>query len=83
MPDLSDIINRLEDLLPIIATATGHPEIGVLASRLLNLGEEEWARRSTASGRTRAEELADATVTYQTFKSENAALKKMGHESDV
>lgn len=80
--NFADILDRLEELLPILATATGHPEIGVLASRLLNLGEEEWARRSAASGRTRREELADAAATYQTFKTENAALKKMGHEND-
>jgi len=82
MPDFRDIISGLEDVLPILATLTGHPEIGVLGSKLLQLGERELERRMAASGLDRAHELAEATVTYQQFKIENAALKKMGHEAD-
>lgn len=82
MPDFRDIINGLEEVLPILATLTGHPEIGALGSKLIQLGERELERRMAASGLDRAHELADASATYERFKAENAALKKMGHEAD-
>jgi len=82
MADIRRIIGGLEELLPILATLTGHPEVGVLSSRLLQIGEAEISRRTAASGLSRNEELADAAATYIQFKTENPALKKMGHEAD-
>lgn len=79
--NLFDILDELERLLPIIGTMAGHPEAGALAARLIDLGEEEIQRRMTKSGRSRSEELADAKATYATFKTENAALKNLGHEN--
>lgn len=75
-----DIIDGLERVLPIIGGITGNPQIGILAAKLLDLGEEELRRRMAKSGRSRAEELADAAATFRQFREENAALKKLGHE---
>lgn len=80
--NLFDILDELERLLPVIGTMTGHPEAGALAARLIDLGEEEIQRRMAKTGRSRSEELADAKATYATFRTENEALKKMGHESE-
>jgi len=82
MPDLHDIINGLQEVLPILGTLTGHPEIGVLSSRLLQLGEDELQRRTAISGLSRSEELAEAERTYRQFIIENEAAKKMGHENE-
>lgn len=78
--DIFDIINGLEKVLPIIGTATGNPELGVLAAKLLDMSEQEIQRRMASSGRTRSEELADAQATYAQFRKENAELKALGHE---
>ena len=77
-----DILDQLETILPILGGITGNPALGTLAAKLLQLGEAEIRRRMAASGKTRAEVLADASATYGQFKIENAALKKMGHEAD-
>jgi len=77
---LTDIIGGLEEVLPLLATMTGHPEVGVLATSLIDRANAELARRQADSGRSRSEELADAAVTYVQLKQENADLKKLGHE---
>jgi hypothetical protein len=77
-----DILDQLEKVLPILGGITGNPALGTLAAKLLQLGEDEIRRRMATSGKSRAEVLADAAATYQQFKTENAALKKMGHEAD-
>jgi hypothetical protein len=80
--NLFDIVDEVQRLLPVIGGMTGHPEVGSLLARLIELGEEEARRRMQATGGTRAEVLADATATFARFKIENAALKKAGHETD-
>lgn len=80
---LFDILDELERLLPVIGGIAGHAEVGSLAARLIQMGEDELQRRMAKSGRSRSEELADAKATFATFKTENAALKQMGHEQDV
>jgi len=78
--NFSDIIAAIEQALPILAGISGHPELGVLGQRLIDIAESEIARRQSQSGKTRAEVLADAAATYAQFKTENEALKKLGHE---
>lgn len=78
--NIFDILDGLEKALPILGGITGNPALGTLAAQLLNMAEEEIQRRMNASGKTRAEVLAEAAVTYQQFKTENAALKNLGHE---
>lgn len=81
--DLTDILNTLEKLLPILGNTTGHPELAALASGLIDIAEEEIARRqSLAPGRTRSEILADAAAAYAEAHEENEKLKKLGHEDE-
>lgn len=80
--NLFDILDGLERVLPILGGLTGNPAIGKLAAQLLQLGEDEIRRRQAATGKSRTEILAEAAATYATFKTENAALKRMGHEND-
>ncbi len=77
--NLTDIFGTIEELLPILATVSGHPELGLLAQKLIAIGEEELARRQSTQGRTRAEVLADAEATYAEAKIANQELKDLGH----
>lgn len=79
----ADLFNTIEQFIPLFAGLTGHPELGKLAQGLINIGEDEIQRRMNQSGMTRAQVLADAAATYETLKTENEALKKMGHEGEV
>lgn len=81
--NLFDILDNLERVLPILGGLTGHPELGTLAAKLLQMGEDEIARRQAASGRTRSEILADAESTFVEAKIENEKLKRLGHEHDT
>jgi hypothetical protein len=82
MPDIHDIIAGLQELLPVLGTVTGHSEIAILGSRLITLGQEEIERRMASSGMARAQVLEDAAATYVQFRTENAELKKLGHENE-
>ncbi len=77
--DLADIFGTIEELLPILATTTGHPELGLLAQKLIQIGEAELARRQGEQSRTRAEILADAEATFAEAKAANEELKNLGH----
>jgi hypothetical protein len=81
--NLFDILDGLERVLPILGGLTGNPEIGSLAAKLLQLGEDEIQRRMATSGRPRSEVLADATAVYAEAKTANDELKKLGHENDL
>lgn len=81
--NLADIFKGLEELLPVLGTMTGHPELAQLAAKLLDMGQDELERRRGQSGRSRAEELADAKATFAQFKKENEELKRLGHENEV
>lgn len=75
-----DLFNKLEEYLPILGSLVGHPELGVLAQKLIDIAEEEIASRQQVTGRTRAEILADAKAVYAEAKEENDKLKALGHE---
>lgn len=76
----ANIIAALEEALPILAGLSGHPELGVLGQRLIDMAEAEIARRQQTTGKSRAEVLADAAATYAQFRTENDALRHLGHE---
>lgn len=78
--NFADIIAALEQVLPILAGLSGHPELGILGQKLIDLAEAEIRRRQQSTGQTRAEILADAAATYQKAREENEKLKKLGHE---
>jgi hypothetical protein len=78
--NFADIIAALEQALPILAGLGGHPELGILGQKLIDIAEAEIKRRQQQSGMTRAEILADAAATFQKAREENERLKKLGHE---
>ena len=75
-----DILDGLEKALPILGTMVGHPEMGVLAQRLLDIAETEIDRRAHSSGKTRSEVLADAAIAYPEARAANDKLSALGHE---
>jgi hypothetical protein len=77
--NLHDILGDLQTALPILGTLVGHPEIGVLAQRLITLSEDEIARRQSDTGKTRSEILAEAAATWEAAKAANDELKQAGH----
>jgi hypothetical protein len=77
--NLHDILGDLETALPILTTLVGHPEIGVLAQRLIAMSETEIARRQSETGKTRSEILAEAAATWDAAKVANDELKQAGH----
>jgi len=83
MPDLGDILGTLEEVIPVLGTISGHPELGVLAQKLISIGESEVQRRQNMSGQTREQVLADAESTFMAARVENEKLKKLGHEGEV
>lgn len=78
--NFTDIIAALEEALPILAGLSGHPELGALGQRLIDMAEAEIARRQQSTGQTRAEILADAAATFAKAREENEKLKALGHE---
>lgn len=81
--NLFDILDGLERVLPILGGLTGNPALGVLAGKLLQMAEDEIARRQAQTGMTRARILEDAANTFALAKAENDKLKKLGHESET
>lgn len=78
----TDLLGTLQQFIPLFAGLAGHPELGLLAQKLIDIGEDEIQRRMASSGMTRAQVLQDAAATYTQLKVENDALKKLGHEGD-
>lgn len=78
----TDLLGTLQQFIPLFAGLAGHPELGLLAQKLIDIGEDEIQRRMASSGMTRAQVLQDAATTYAQLKVENDALKKLGHEGD-
>lgn len=76
----SDLLGTLQQFIPLFAGLAGHPELGLLAQKLIDIGEDEIQRRMASSGMTRTQVLQDAAATYQQLKTENDALKRLGHE---
>lgn len=79
----SDIFSTLQQFIPLFAGLTGHPEIGLLAQKLISIGESEIERRMRETGMTRTQVLQDAAATYEQLRVENEALKRAGHENDL
>lgn len=78
----TDLLGTLQQFIPLFAGLAGHPELGLLAQKLIDIGEDEIQRRIASSGMTRTQVLQDAATTYAQLKVENDALKKLGHEGD-
>lgn len=78
----TDLLGTLQQFIPLFAGLTGHPELGLLAQKLIDIGEDEIQRRMASSGKSRTQVLQDAAAAYAQLKIENPALKRMGHEND-
>lgn len=76
----ADLFGTIQQFIPLFASLTGHPELGILAQKLIDIGETEIERRMNKTGMTRAEVLADAATTWEQLRIENEALKRAGHE---
>lgn len=78
-----DLLHTLKTLLPILGGLTGNPALAVLITKLINVAEDEIARRMAENpGMTRAEILQDAARAYAEAEIENEKLKRLGHEND-
>jgi hypothetical protein len=77
----NSLFDTLQEFIPLFAGLTGHPELGALAQRLIHIGENELQRRMQQTGKTRTEILQEAAAAYVQLRTENEALKRMGHEN--
>jgi hypothetical protein len=66
---LQDTILALNQLIPVLATLTGHPEVGALAQQLINIANGQLQSQAADSGKTTDQILAEAGATW------NAALQ--------
>lgn len=79
----TDLLNLLEQLLPILGGITGNPALAALVQKLVDMAEEEIQRRMNENpGATRTEILEQARVAYAEARLENEKLKRLGHEND-
>ncbi len=81
--NFNDIISGIEEGLPILATLAGHPEVGVLGTKLIDIINGEVTRRMNKTGQSRSEVLTEAAATFAAAKQANTDLKALGHEADV
>jgi hypothetical protein len=57
-------IALLGQMIPVLGGIAGHPELAVLAQKLLAIGEQEVERRIAQTGQTREQILADASEAW-------------------
>lgn len=60
----SDIIAKLDQLIPILATLSGHPEIADLANKLIGIANGQLATAAADSGKTTEQILQDASAKW-------------------
>lgn len=77
--NIFDILTDLEQVLPVLGTVVGHPELGPLVQHLVDIAEAEIHRRASSSGKTRSEVLADAAAAFTEAREENDKLSQLGH----
>ena len=80
--DINEIISGIEEGLPILATLAGHPEVGILGTKLIDIINGEVTRRMEKTGKSRSEVLADAAATFAAARQANTDLKALGHEGE-
>ena len=61
---LQDTILALNQLIPVLATLTGHPQVGVLAQQLIAIANGQLQTEAAASGKTTDQLLAEAGATW-------------------
>jgi len=55
-----DTIKKLDDLIPFLATLTGHPELGTLAQQLIDIANGQLQAQAGAGGKTTDQILTEA-----------------------
>lgn len=70
-----DTIQNLSKVIPVLGNVTGHPEIGSLAQKLLDIGTAEAARLAADSGKTTDEILQEASATWDSAIKNAEALR--------
>ena len=74
---LKDTIMKLDQLIPILATLTGNPQIGALAQQLIGIANGQLESQAAAAGKTTDELLAEASATWDKALQNATDLRNM------
>jgi hypothetical protein len=74
---LQDTIQALQQLIPVLATLTGHPQVGVLAQQLISIANGQLQSQADASGKTTAQLLEEAAATWDAALQNAESLRSM------
>lgn len=74
---LKDTILKLDQLIPILATLTGNPQIGTLAQQLITIANGQLQSQAAASGKSTDELLQEASATWDKALQNAQALRDM------
>ncbi len=72
-----DAIKRLDDLIPFLATLTGHPELGTLAQQLIDIANGQLEAQAGAGGKTTDQILAEAGAKWDEALANAQSLRNM------
>ncbi|MDQ2937034.1 MAG: hypothetical protein M3R67_05950 [Acidobacteriota bacterium] len=74
---LKDTILQLNQLIPILATLSGNPQIGILAQQLIVIANGQLESQAAASGKSTEEILQEASAKWDKALLNAQALKDM------
>lgn len=72
-----DTIKKLDDLIPFLATLTGHPELGTLAQQLIDIANGQLEAQAGAGGKTTDQILKEAGETWDKALANAQSLRNM------
>jgi hypothetical protein len=61
---IKDTILKLDQLIPVLATLTGNPQLGTLAQQLILIANGALESRAAATGKTTDEILQEASAEW-------------------
>jgi hypothetical protein len=74
---LQDTILALQQLIPVLATLTGHPQVGALAQQLITIATGQIQSQAAASGKPTEQILAEAGATWDAALQNAQNLRNM------
>jgi hypothetical protein len=74
---LQDTLQALNQLIPVLATLTGHPQVGALAQQLIAIANGQIQSQAAASGKTTEQILAEAGATWDAALQNAQDLRNM------